>query len=60
MHRQFPYDLNMQRPLPDLMQDIPDQLRKWEMTTGHRHRAEFLWSPLRAYLEGNRKIIAKL
>lgn len=60
VHKKFPYDLTMQKPLPDLMRDIPNELRQWELTTGMRQRAEVLWRPMHAYLENHRKALKAL
>ncbi|HEX4924102.1 MAG TPA: hypothetical protein VFV50_08450 [Bdellovibrionales bacterium] len=51
IEKQFPYELNNQKPLSELMTEIPEPVRRWELETGPRVRAERLWAPARALLE---------
>ena len=53
--RQYPYELNSQKPLHELMSQIPEQFREWELTEGNIRRTEDIWRPMRSlqlhYLE---------
>ncbi len=50
IQRHFPYELNNQKPLPDLMAGLPAPIQKWELEFGPRIRAERLWEPSRELL----------
>jgi|GEM_PF-912730 len=58
--RLYPYDLNSQKPLTELIDSIPAELQAWELETGNMMRAAEIWQPiqemLRGYLAGLRKI----
>ncbi len=49
--RAYPYELNSQRPLTELISSIPEGLREWELTQGNMHRVADLWGPERSLLE---------
>ena len=44
--KKFPYELNSRKPLKELITEIPEVLRPWNLTEGHRFRADHLWKPL--------------
>lgn len=60
VEKKFPYQLNSQKPLPELMREIPDILQKWEMTEGMKNRAQILWAPLAEYLARAQAILVQL
>lgn len=60
VQRQFPYELNHQKPLPDLFAELPDSVRRTELEEGARNRALGLWTPLRDYWIAYRKIVESL
>jgi hypothetical protein len=47
----YPYELNSQKPLTELIAGIPKEMRLWELQTGNRKRAEEIWAGSRAILE---------
>jgi hypothetical protein len=46
----YPYELNHQKPLSELIAEIPTDQRKWEMTDGNVQRIENIWEPERSLL----------
>lgn len=56
----YPYELNNRKPLQELMKDLPEALRPWEMTEGLSNRASFLWKPMLAHLKQYRSTLAEL
>lgn len=42
----YPYDLNSQKPLSELISQIPTKTARWELTLGNINRANQLWAPL--------------
>ena len=44
--KKYPYELNSQRPLSELMANIPEMQGRWELTRGGKARAEILWQPV--------------
>ena len=59
--RLYPYELNSQKPLTELMQSIPPEVRAWELHTGNARRVEDIWQPsrglLREYIAALKKLI---
>ena len=53
--RLYPYELNSQKPLRELIGWIPQAYREWELTEGNTRRAEDIWRAQRSiqlqYLE---------
>ena len=49
--KRYPYDLNSQKPLVELISEIPPDLREWELTQGNENRARFIWEPAGALLK---------
>lgn len=47
----YPYDLNSQRPISELIASIPEDSRLWELQVGNTKRTEEIWKPCRALLE---------
>jgi DNA-binding PadR family transcriptional regulator len=58
----YPYELNSQQPLTELIAGVPEDLGAWELSTGALRRVEDLWNPSRAmlltYLECLKKLAA--
>ena len=50
VERLFPYELNNQKPLHDLMAKLPEELGVWELQVGPALRAKELWQPGRRLL----------
>ena len=46
----YPYELNHQKPLSELISEIPLDQRKWEMTEGNVQRIKYIWEPERNLL----------
>lgn len=40
----FPYELNFQKPLTELLSEVTPELQLWEMTKGNESRIRHLWS----------------
>jgi len=49
--RKFPYDLNSQKPLSELIGSLPESARRWELETGNLSRAGHMWRPEKILLE---------
>lgn len=43
--RKYPYELNSQKPLKELISDIPERSRLWELEKGNQMRIEQIWKP---------------
>lgn len=46
----YPYELNSQKPLTELIASIPEKTRLWELQIGNVRRAEQIWTPSKAIL----------
>jgi hypothetical protein len=46
----YPYELNHQKPLVELISEIPSDQRRWEMTDGNIQRIKNIWEPERSLL----------
>jgi hypothetical protein len=55
IEKQYPYELNSQKPLTELMQEVPEDLGRWELAQGSKQRVRQIWTPARhlllAYIE---------
>jgi hypothetical protein len=60
IQRRFPYELNSRKPLSELISEVPEPFRAWEMTRGLHNRADYLWVPLRAHLHHYRTVLESL
>ena len=58
--RLYPYELNSQKPLTELMASIPEEYRLWELSQGNQNRVQMLWQPSKAMLEEYIKQLSKL
>lgn len=58
--RDFPYELQAQKPMTDLMQEIPPELRLWELTEGNESRVRIIWKGLLHDLEAERRLLKDL
>lgn len=58
--RAFPYELNSQKPLSELIGSIPEQVREWELSEGNESRARYLWEPEREMLKSLLRQLEKL
>lgn len=50
IERLFPYELNSQKPLSELIAGIPKDQQRWELGPGNNMRAEQIWEPLKALM----------
>ncbi len=50
VERRYPYDLNSQRPLEELILSIPPEHQRWELEHGGAARAQDIWHPGRELL----------
>lgn len=50
LEKQYPYQLNSQKPLSKLIADIPADIGRWEIEIGGMRRAEQIFMPTRAVL----------
>ncbi len=48
--KHYPYGLNSQKPLRELINEVPLDLQQWELETGGLRRAQHIWEPLRGVL----------
>ncbi len=51
IEEKYPYGLNSQKPLKELIGSIPVSLGRWELETGGENRARYLWQPMLRYYE---------
>ena len=56
----YPYELNSQKSLSELMQGIHPGWRAWELETGNRQRIAQIWEPEREQLQSYLKLLEKL
>jgi len=61
VERLFPYELNSQKPLSELIRQIPPVFQHWELEEGGAIRARQIWEPsrsvLKKYIEEIRKLL---
>lgn len=50
IEKKYPYELNSQKPLSELINGLPPDLARWELETGMVKRVEHLWNPSRTML----------
>lgn len=50
IEKRYPYELNSQKPLTELISEIPEELGRWELEAGGIKRVEHLWNPARTML----------
>jgi hypothetical protein len=60
VEKRFPYELNSQKPLSELLQDLPVPWRRAELEEIAERRAEGLWGPTRELLLAYDRILAGL
>lgn len=48
--RDYPYELEAQRPMAAFMKEISPEQRLWELTAGNRHRVDVMWKAVLAEL----------
>ncbi len=58
--KEFPYELQAQKSMTDLMQEIPPELRLWELTEGNTQRVRIFWKSLLHDLESERRLLKDL
>jgi hypothetical protein len=51
IQQHYPYELNSQKPLEELLADLPVELQRWEMETGTYFRSNEMWRPAYAQIE---------
>jgi hypothetical protein len=51
LQRKHPYDLNSVKPLSELIRQIPNDQRGWELVSGNVRRADLIFGPTRRRLE---------
>ncbi|MGE3681793.1 MAG: hypothetical protein AB7G93_08710 [Bdellovibrionales bacterium] len=56
----YPYELHAQKPMTDLMREIPAELRFWELTEGNRFRVKLMWAGVLRDLERQIQILREL
>jgi DNA-binding PadR family transcriptional regulator len=60
IEKEFPYELNNQKPFSELLRNLPPDQRKWELFEGARLRGEELFLPLLEHLMLFRKQIDRI
>lgn len=60
IERRYPYDLNSQKPLSTLLQEVPKDLAQWELEIGNRKRPEQIWNPQISILKHFRQELVQL
>jgi len=56
----YPYELNSQKPLTELISSIPEDLARWEMQVGTVQRSKHVWQPTREMLQAYIKCLKQL
>ena len=56
----YPYQFNSQKPLSELIRQIPEEQRIWELTVGNLRRVEEIWQPALKQLETYSGLIDKV
>lgn len=56
----YPYELNSQKPLSELIAAIPEEMAAWELAVGNKHRVEQLYGPSRGMISAYRDLLLKL
>ena len=56
----YPYELNSQKPLSELIASIPEDIAQWELETGNKHRVMQLYNPSKEMLAAYRATLQKL
>lgn len=56
----YPYELNSQKPLSELIASIPEEMAAWELDSGNKHRVHQLYNPSRDMIAAYRNILQKL
>lgn len=51
LEQRYPYELNSQKPLSELIGGVPPDIGRWELMTGNIKRTEEIWGPARALLK---------
>lgn len=63
IEKHYPYKLNSQKPLSELISEVPDEIAAWELAIGSERRALQIWAPtktmLECYLDCLRKLLAE-
>ncbi len=60
IERHYPYQLNSQKPLAELLSESKEDLGKWEITVGGMKRAEQIFNPVRMLLVHYLQVVKKL
>jgi hypothetical protein len=50
LEERYPYELNSQKSLSELIGGLPQDLGTWELQTGNLKRVELMWKPMKAML----------
>lgn len=56
----FPYELNFQKPLAELLEEVAPDLQIWELTTGNVERSRSIWRSRIALLEAEQGTLGSL
>jgi hypothetical protein len=60
VQKAYPYELNSQKPLSELINQIPEEQRLWELTEGNLSRIQEVWTPGLALLELYDRLLRRL
>jgi len=60
IEKQFPYDLNSQKPLSEFYEEIPPKMRDFVLDTAIQKRVQQIWLPVLAALEKHLEILQQL
>ncbi|MCB0345989.1 MAG: hypothetical protein KDD66_12790 [Bdellovibrionales bacterium] len=60
IEKHFPYELNSQKPLTELIAALPDWQKEWELKSGAMLRAQQIWLPTRSMLLAYIQILKRL
>ncbi len=60
IQQRYPYELSNQKPLDELLAQMPRDLARWELEHGARLRATQIWKPFKEMLEAYRRALLLL
>jgi hypothetical protein len=58
--KEYPYGLNSQKPMRELISEIPPDLQRWELEKGGLCRARHIWEPMRRVLKERLGVLTQL
>lgn len=60
VERKYPYELNSQKPLTELLSSLSEEHSRWELEVGSLRRVEHIWLPARTQLLSYIQVLKRL